>query len=155
MHPASLCLFAPNTKCFSSKRMNWWNTNVIPLETQWKKNENMTLAFNFYRPVNFQAITQLPTLQSKWVQQLQNKPLHPLQGKGSLDSHRALQNSLPRVSQSRCNQTIPFLRDMFNFIRQIEVWGHRKRGNDTWQMSRTLGLYCRIMLFNVFSAAGL
>lgn len=62
---ASLCLFAQNIKCFSSKRMNWWNTNVIPLETPWKKKKKVKhdlSARNFSCHVNFQAITQLPTL---------------------------------------------------------------------------------------------
>lgn len=58
--PLYACLH--KTKRFSSKRMNWWNTNVIPLEALWKKVKHDLSACNFHCHVNFRAITQLPTL---------------------------------------------------------------------------------------------
>lgn len=120
MYPASLCLFAQNTKCFlfqedelmKYKRNTTWNA---------VKTENMTLTFNFYRPVNFQAITQLRTKEVSGCNSFKINLCTPLQGKGSLDSFRALQpNSLPSVPDSHSNKTITFVGDIFNFIRQIK-----------------------------------
>ncbi len=58
-----------------------------------------------------------------------------MQGKGSLDNYRVLQQSrLPSVPDSHSNKTTSFLGDIFNFIRQISMEKH-KEGDDSWQMS--------------------
>lgn len=77
--------------------MNWWNINVIPLQTQ-RKTENMTLAFNFYRPVNSQAITHPPPLQSEREQQLGDEPPQARWERGSIHSSRT-------ISTLFCSQT--------------------------------------------------
>lgn len=86
-----------------------------------RKTENTTLAFNFYRPVNSQAITHPPPLQSKTEQQLGDEPPQAQRRRGSLNSSRTA--SRPSL------QSDGFFRGWFNFIRRINVY----RGITRWQ----------------------